>query len=148
MIKTEIQQLIEPVVVASGYQLWGCEYIPQGKHSLLRVYIDKEGGIGISDCELISREISALLDVEDPIKTNYSLEVSSPGVPRPLFNCEQYQQYLGHPVELKVFKAINGKRKLSGKIQSVSDNLIILNTEDGAVELPFSQIVKANLIGE
>lgn len=148
MIKTDIQQLIQPVVNESGYQLWGCEYIPQGKHSLLRVYIDKEGGIGIADCELVSRQISALLDVEDPIKSNYSLEVSSPGIPRPLFEIEHYERYLGHNVALKLYKMLNGNRKFNGIIQSVNDNTVTLSVEGEEIEFQFSQIVKANLIGE
>lgn len=148
MIKTEIQQLLQPVINESGYQLWGCEYLAQGRHSLLRVYIDKEGGIGISDCELISRKISALLDVEDPIKSNYSLEVSSPGIPRPLFCKEHYQRYQGHSVALKLYKTLHGNRKFIGIIQSVSDNSLILNVEGEELELQLSQIVKANLIGE
>ena len=148
MLKLEIQQLIEPIVVESGYQFWACEYIPQGKHSLLRVYIDKEGGIGISDCEYISKQISALLDVEDPIKTNYSLEVSSPGIPRPLFDQAHYQQYVGHDVEVKLQKVLHGSRKFTGIIQSVSENSVFLDLQGEQVELQFSQIVKANLIGE
>jgi ribosome maturation factor RimP len=148
MLKNEIQQLIEPVVVGSGYQLWACEFIPQGKHSLLRVYIDKEGGIGLSDCEYISKQISALLDVEDPIKTNYSLEISSPGIPRPLFCQAHYQQYLGHAVEVKSHKVLHGNRKFTGIIQSVNDNAVIIDVQGEQVELQFSQIVKAHLIGE
>ena len=148
MIKTDIQQLLKPVVTESGYELWGCEYLAQGKHSLLRVYIDKEGGIGIGDCELVSRQISALLDVEDPIQSNYSLEVSSPGIPRPLFYKEHYQRYLGYTVALKLYKTLNGSRKINGIIQSVHDGSITLTVDGVEHELQFSQIVKANLIGE
>ena len=148
MIKTEIQQLLQPIVNDAGYQLWGCEYLAQGKHSLLRVYIDKEGGIGIADCELVSRQISAVLDVEDPIKSNYSLEVSSPGIPRPLFEKEHFERYLGHDVELKLYKLLNGKRKFEGTIQSVNNNSLTLSVDGEKLELLLSQIVKANLIGE
>lgn len=148
MLKLEIQQLIEPVVVESGYQFWACEYISQGKHSFLRVYIDKEGGIGISDCEYISKQISAVLDVEDPIKTDYSLEVSSPGIPRPLFSQAHYQQYLGHNVEVKLHKVLHGSRRFTGIIQSVNENSVILDVQGEQIEFQFSQIVKANLIGE
>lgn len=148
MIKSDIQELLEPVVTESGYQLWGCEYLSQGKHSLLRIYIDKEGGIGITDCEIVSRQISAILDVEDPIQGNYSLEVSSPGIPRPLFYKEHYQQYVGHSVQLKLYKPINGSRKLVAIIQSVNETAVILKTESEDIEVQFSQIVKANLTGE
>ncbi|MGQ3891522.1 ribosome maturation factor RimP [Legionella sp. CNM-4043-24] len=148
MIREDIQELFQPVVTELGYQLWGCEYLPQGKHSLLRVYIDKEGGVGIGDCEIVSREVSALLDVEDPISGNYSLEVSSPGLSRPLFFIEHYQQYIGHSVQLKLYKPINGSRKLVAVIESVSDEAIFLSVGNEEIEVQFSQIVKANLTGE
>jgi ribosome maturation factor RimP len=89
MIKDELEHLLAPTINDMGYELWGCEYLPQGKHSLLRIYIDKTDGISIDDCQEVSHQISALLDVEDPIPGNYSLEVSSPGIPRPLFNSWQ-----------------------------------------------------------
>lgn len=111
MIKNDIESLLYPIVSELGYQLWACEYLPQGKHSLLRVYIDRPEGIGLSDCELVSKQVSALLDVEDPIPGNYSLEVSSPGIPRPLFHKEHYLMYVGHEVYVKLRKAIDGKRK-------------------------------------
>jgi len=148
MIRTDLQDLFQPAVTELGYQLWGCEYLPQGKHSLLRVYIDKEGGIGITDCEAVSRQISAMLDVEDPISGNYSLEVSSPGLSRPLFFLEHYQQYVGHGVQLKLYKPINGSRKLDAIIESVSEDAVILSAKNEEFEVQFSQIVKANLTGE
>jgi ribosome maturation factor RimP len=148
MIKTDIQQLLQPVVTELGYELWGCEYLSQGKHSLLRVFIDKEGGIGITDCEAVSKRISALLDVEDPIQGYYSLEVSSPGIPRPLFHKEHYQRYIGNDVQIKLYKPVNGSRKINGTIGTINDNSVTINVGEEAHELLFSQIVKANLIGE
>src|SRR5215204_4709808 len=127
MKQDELEQLFTPTVSAMGYDLWGCEYLPQGKHSLLRIYIDKPEGIGIEDCQEVSKQISALLDVEDPIPGNYSLEVSSPGVPRPLFKREQYEYFIGQPVQLKTFKSVQGKRKLVGIIVSVSESSVILD---------------------
>jgi len=148
MIKDDIQQLLLPVVTELGYQLWGCEYLAQGKHSLLRIYIDKEDGIGIADCELVSKQIGALLDVEDPIQGNYSLEISSPGIPRPLFFKEHYECYINKPVQMKLYKPLNGSRKIAGIIDSVNDNGVILQVGDERQEVQFSQIVKANLTGE
>lgn len=148
MIKTDIQQLLEPLILTLGYELWGCEYLSQGKHSLLRIYIDKEEGIGIHDCELVSKQVSALLDVEDPLPGYYSLEVSSPGVPRPLFFKEHYQRYLGQQVQLKLHKPLNGSRKLIAIIQAVDNDVLTLNTGEATVDVQFSDIVKANLIGE
>lgn len=148
MIKTDILQLLQPIVAESGYELWGCEYMSQGKHSLLRVYIDKPGGIDITDCQEVSTHISALLDVEDPIPGNYSLEVSSPGIPRPLFCKEHYQRYIGCDIQLKLYKPLNGSRKINATILSVNDNSVILRTDDVEQELQLSQIVKAYLTGE
>ena len=145
MIQSEIEQLIQPTVEEMGYELWGCEYIPQGRHSLLRVYIDKEDGIGIEDCEQVSRRISALLDVEDPITGNYSLEVSSPGIPRPLFNKGHYHRYNGKEVQIKLFKPVDSKRKFSGTIVSLKDNILVLEIATEQQEFLFSNIVKAYL---
>jgi len=145
MLQNEIEQLIKPTVEGMGYVLWGCEYIAQGKHSLLRIYIDKDNGIGVADCEQVSRQVSAVLDVEDPIPGNYSLEVSSPGIPRPLFHAWQYQPYLGQAVQIKLFKPVGGKRKFSGTIVSVDDTTLILEINHESQEFIFSNIVKANL---
>ncbi len=148
MIQSEIEEILKPVVNDLGYELWGCEYLSQGKHSLLRIYIDKEDGIGIEDCEIVSRQINALLDVEDPIPGNYSLEVSSPGIPRPLFKKEQYKRYVGQNIQVKLFKPLNGSRKLSGIILNANDDVLVLQIGDEQLDVQFSHIVKANLTGE
>ncbi|MBN9230650.1 MAG: ribosome maturation factor RimP [Legionella sp.] len=145
MIQDELEQLLEPTLQDMGYVLWGCEYLAQGKHSLLRIYIDKEEGIDIDDCQQVSHQVSALLDVEDPIPGNYSLEVSSPGIPRPLFKNWQFELYVGHDVQIKTFKPIAGKRKLQGRIISVSSDTFVLNVHDEVHELFFSNVVKAYL---
>jgi ribosome maturation factor RimP len=148
MIQNDIAEMLKPLIDDLGYELWGCEYLSQGKHSLLRIYIDKEDGIGIQDCERVSKQISALLDVEESIPGNYSLEVSSPGVARPLFHKEQYKRYSGHGVLVKLLKPINGSRKLSGVIVSANGDVLILKVGEEQLEVQFSDIVKANLIGE
>ncbi|KTC87958.1 MULTISPECIES: ribosome maturation factor RimP [Legionella] len=148
MIRNEIEAMLMPLVEDLGYEFWGCEYLSQGKHSLLRIYIDKEDGINVEDCERVSKQISAYLDVEDPIPGNYSLEISSPGIPRPLFYKEQYKRYLGQDVQIKLFKPVNGSRKLKGTILDVSEDVLILQMGEEKIEIPFSHIVKANLIGE
>jgi len=145
MMQDELEQLLGPTVNDMGYELWGCEYLSQGKHSLLRIYIDKADGIGIEDCQEVSHQISALLDVEDPIPGNYSLEVSSPGIPRPLFSSWQYQRYIGQEVQVKTFKPVGGKRKILGTIVSASEGSLLLKINNEDQELLFSNIVKANL---
>lgn len=145
MMQNELEQLLAPTINDMGYELWGCEYLAQGKHSLLRIYIDKAEGIGIEDCHEVSKQVSALLDVEDPIPGNYSLEISSPGIPRPLFSGWQYQRYVGQVVQLKTFKPINGTRKLLGTIISASATSVVLDINNEHQELLFSNIVKASL---
>ena len=145
MLQNEIEKLLKPSIEDMGYVLWGCEYLAQGKHSLLRVYVDKEDGIGIEDCEQVSRQVSALLDVEDPIPGNYSLEVSSPGVPRPLFSDWQYQLYIGQDAHIKLFKPVGGKRKFTGTIVSATEDLLVLDISGTQQEFLFSNIVKASL---
>lgn len=145
MIQDDLEQLLAPTINDMGYELWGCEYLSQGKHSLLRIYIDKEDGIGIEDCQEVSHQVSALLDVEDPIPGNYNLEVSSPGIPRPLFSGWQYQRYSGQLVQVKTFKPVANKRKLQGTIISVSESSVVLNINGEDHELLFSNIAKAYL---
>ncbi len=146
MIQREIEQLIQPTLESMGYELWGCEYLSQGKHSLLRVYIDKADGIGIEDCEKTSRQISAILDVEDPISGNYSLEVSSPGIPRPLFHSNQYERYVGMEVQIKLFKPVSAQRKFVGTIVSADEQTLVLTIDNKQQDFLFSNIVKANLM--
>lgn len=148
MLQDEIERLLAPTIEDMGYELWGFDYLSQGKHTLLRIYIDKESGIGIEDCEKVSRQVSALLDVEDPISGNYNLEVSSPGIPRPLFKAKQYVRYLGEGVHIKLFKPVDGRRKFKGKIISANESTVMLEVEGLPQEFSFSNIVKANLTDE
>lgn len=145
MMQEELEQLLSPVINDMGYELWGCEYLSQGKHSVLRIYIDKQDGIGIEDCQQVSKQVSALLDVEDPIPGNYSLEISSPGIPRPLFKSSQYQIYIGQVVHVKTYKPIQGKRKLEGILISASDSVLVLSINNEYQEILFSNIAKAYL---
>ena len=150
MAKTadKIVALINPVIEDMGYELLGVEYVASGKHSILRLYIDSENGIGVDDCEAVSRQVSAIMDVEDPITGQYSLEVSSPGIERPLFTLAHYQRFLGHDISLRLFRPIEGKRNFTGSIGSVGEtnNTIELVTELGPVTVDIGLIEKANLI--
>lgn len=142
----QVQELIEPTVSALGLQLWGIEHIQQSKSSLLRIYIEREEGVTIEDCEQVSRQVSALLDVEDPIAGEYTLEVSSPGVERPLFTAEQFAQYVGSVVKLKLRSPIQGRRKFKGTILKVEGNAIGLHADDLDFDLSHPEIEKANIV--
>lgn len=146
MVEDKIEQLLRPLIEEMGYELWGCEYLAQGKHSVLRLYIDKADGINVDDCQTVSHEVSAVLDVEDPISSNYSLEVSSPGIPRPIFYSSQYQRYTGSAVQIKLYQPLDGKRKYVGTIVSADENNLVLNVDDAEKHFPVSNIVKANLV--
>lgn len=141
-----IHQLIEPTVSALGVELWGVEYLSQGRHSVLRVYIDREeGGVTLDDCERVSRQVSAILDVEDPIAGEYTLEVSSPGLDRPLFEAAHYLRFTGHEVRLQLRTPLEGRRRLKGVIRAVSDDVLSLEFEGETIEFPLTQIERARL---
>ena len=127
-------------------ELWGVELLQQGRYSLLRVYIEREEGVTIEDCEKVSRQVSALLDVEDPIAGEYTLEVSSPGVDRPLFSVEQYAKYVGSEVNLKLRRAVDGRRKFKGQIIKVSGDIVGLLVEGTEYDLEYSDIEKASIV--
>ena len=115
----QIQALLAPTVASLGLELLGVEFVPSGHSALLRLYIDAPGRhVGIEDCEAASREVSALLDVEDPIESEYTLEVSSPGIDRPLFTVEQFARYIGEQAKLTLRLPQDGRRRFSGRIVS------------------------------
>ena len=149
-ITDKITNLIKPVVIDMDYELVGVEYIASGKYSVLRVYIDSDTGVGINDCEKVSRQVSAIFDVEDPITGQYNLEVSSPGIERPLFNISHYQRFLGSDIKLRTVRPINGQRKFRGTIGSVSETekTIELLTGIDTVKLEVDMIEKANLVAD
>ena len=148
-INATVTELVESVVSPLGYELVGVEYIPQGKNSVLRVFIDSEDGIVLEDCEQVSRQLSSVLDVEDPIKGQYLLEVSSPGLDRPMFKLEDYQRFTGQLVKVRLHDMQEGRRKMKGRIEQVEDDRITLSLDDGEqVTVCFDDIDKANLVPE
>lgn len=145
-ISAVIDDLVSPIVLALDLELWGCELVRQGKYSLIRVYIDRESGVDISDCEKVSRQVSAVFDVEEPITEEYTLEVSSPGLERPLFRLEQFRKYVGSIIQLRMKKPQDGRKKFKGDLVRVDDDSIVLSIDGGEVEFQYTDIEKANLI--
>ena len=143
-----VQELVAPVVAALGYELVGVEHVAQGRHSILRLYIDRDDGITVDDCERVSRQVSALLDVEDPIPGEYVLEVSSPGLDRPLLNAEHFQRFAGHTVRLRLTQPMEGRRRFSGLLQGLRGDQVLLLVDGVEVALPLAKIDKANLVPE
>lgn len=131
------------------YELYNIEFVKEGKDRFLRVFVDVasgEGYIGTEDCEKISRFLSDRLDEEDPIEQNYYLEVSSPGMDRPLLRREHYERYTGREVEIKLYKGIDGTKKITGVLEGIKDDVItVTDGDDRKWELGLSEIAKANL---
>jgi len=145
-----LQELLEPVVTAMDYEFVGLEFLNQGNGSILRIYIDQEQGISVDDCADVSRQVSAVLDVEDPISGEYTLEVSSPGMDRPLFTKEHYVQFIGHEIKLMLVMPVEGtnRKKFRGILSAVEDENIILEVDNEEYCLAINNIAKANLVAQ
>ncbi len=162
-----LQDLIAPAVQACGVDLWGIEFLPQGKRSLLRIYIDKEidqnaapvlkedgeeeqgRGIGVQDCVRVTQQVGAMLDVHDPISGEYSLEVSSPGWDRPFFQLEQMPAYVGQQVALRLISAVDNRRKFQAKLVAVdleSEMIQVEVEKQQVLDIDSHNIDKANLV--
>ena len=144
--EVKLSALFEPVIRAMGYELWGLEYLGQGRHTLLRVYLDRESGIDVEDCALVSRQLSAMLDVEDPISGEYTLEVSSPGLDRPLFTLAQFERYVGHQAKIRLRQSFDNRRNFAGLLLAVENEEVKLIIGDEEYSLPFELIEKANIV--
>lgn len=142
----KLNELLQPLVEDLGYEFIGIEYNSNPKHAFLRLYIDHENGVAIQDCETVSREIAALLDVKDPIRSQYNLEVSSPGLDRPLFTLAHYREFAGHNAQVNLFAPQDGRRKFSGPILGADENGVTINQDGSEVRLDFNNIAKAKLI--
>ncbi len=143
---TEVKQLIRPVVEAMGYELWGLDFHPQGRGALLRVYIESAQGITLEDCERVSHQLSGVLDVSDPIRGPYTLEVSSPGLDRPLFTPEQFRRYLGQRIRVRITGQVQGRRNFTGELLEVSDEAILLREDHTDYTLALDAIERARLV--
>jgi|TARA_R100001509_G_scaffold143905_1_gene99990 ribosome maturation factor RimP len=141
----ELQTLLEPSVTALGYQLWGVEFLSQGKHSVLRLYIDAEKGVTVDDCARVSEQVSGVLDVEDPIAGEYTLEVSSPGVDRLLFRLEQYPAYVGELLEVRLRRPFEGRRNFKGELKGIEGEDVVVQVDDHEYLLPGGAIEKARV---
>ncbi|MGK2914512.1 MAG: ribosome maturation factor RimP [Porticoccaceae bacterium] len=142
-----LSALIEPVVVALGCGLWGIDFFSRGASSVLRVYIERvDEGISIDDCERVSRQLGSVFDVEDPMAGEYTLEVSSPGMDRPLFCLDQYRMYVGEDISLRLRVPFEGRRKYRGKLTAVVEDEIVLEMDEHEYVFPLASIDRANLI--
>jgi ribosome maturation factor RimP len=142
----DLQALLAPTVASLGLELLGVEFVPSGASALLRLYIDADGRhVGIEDCEAASREVSALLDVEDPIATEYTLEVSSPGIDRPLFTVAQFARFVGDEAKVTLRLPQQGRRRFTGRIVSAEGDTVVLADAQGEITVKQDNIDKARL---
>ena len=170
--KKLLENLIRPVVEGLGYELWGLEHLAQGKHSLLRIYIENqakpegdaaanvvlseqgevenasvsESGVALEDCEKVSRQVGAILDVEDPISGDYTLEVSSPGMDRFLYSLSHYERFKSHHVAIKLRMPYEGRRKFNGIISGIEGHDVVVQVDQEEFLFPIEAIEKANII--
>lgn len=140
-----LEQLVEPVAVSLGCELWGLEYLTQGRYTTVRIYIDGPNGASLEDCERVSRQVSAVFDVEDPIDNEYTLEVSSPGLDRPLYKESQYARFVGEVINVRLRIARDGRRRFKGVINRVENREVFLQVDNQEVQLPLDVIDKANV---
>ena len=146
-------ELLEPVVNGMGFDLIEIEHFPNPKHGVLRLFIDKPAGsesegVVIEDCSAVSRQISALLDVEDPIRGKFNLEVSSPGLDRPLRRLQDFQRFTGSLVKLKTVMPLEGQRNFKGRLLEASEDVVVIETDAEEISLPMSSIEKARIVPE
>ena len=143
-----LQDRLGTLITSMGYEFVGCELLRQGRGSVLRIFIDSEQGITLTDCSKVSRQVSAMLDVDDPIQGEYSLEISSPGLDRPLFGIVQYKKFIGHRIKVRLYNPHNNQRNFVGILQQIDDvdDIHLLIDDDEEVVLPFSGIEKARVI--
>jgi ribosome maturation factor RimP len=147
-IQQKIEALVLPIVERMGYKLWGCQCLLNQKQRLIRIFIDKPQGIVLTDCEQVSHAISAVLDVEDVLADQYRLEISSPGIPKPLFYPWQYQENMGKKIKLKLVRVMDGHRWLIGDIISTNVHELTMSHDGLSFQVAWANISKAFIENE
>ncbi|WP_109058736.1 ribosome maturation factor RimP [Aggregatibacter aphrophilus] len=145
-LEQKLQDLVQGSVEDLGCELWGIECQRVGRYLTVRLFIDKEGGVTVEDCADVSRQVSAVLDVEDPIADKYNLEVSSPGLDRPLFTLNQFERYLGQEILLHLRIPVADRRKWQGQLAKIENDMITLIVDGKEQVLAFGNIQKANVV--
>ncbi len=142
----QVEELLAPTVESLGCTIWGVEFLNQGKHSKLRLYIDKEGGIDVDDCAAVSRHVGDILDVEEVITQAYTLEVSSPGMDRILFKESQFAESVGEQVDVRLNFPFEGRKKFVGLLAGVHDSMAVVQIDEDEYLLPLENIQRARVV--
>jgi len=145
-VPEKLQSIVENAVESLGYELVGVEYLARDKAALLRVYIDKEEGIALEDCEAVSHQLSGVLDVEDPISGNYQLEISSPGLDRPIFKASDFQRFSGQQVKIKLARPLEGRKNFTGFLKGLQETDVVIEMDGQDIYLALASIDQARLI--
>ncbi len=142
----QVEELLAPTVESLGCTIWGVEFLNQGKHTKLRLYIDREEGVDVDHCAAVSRHVSDILDVEEVIPSAYTLEVSSPGMDRLLFKEEQFADSVGEQVDIRLNFPFEGRKKFIGVLSGVQDSMAIVQIDEDEFLLPLENIQKARVV--
>jgi ribosome maturation factor RimP len=143
--ESRLSELLTPTVESLGFELWGLELLSPNRRPTLRIYIERDSGVTVDDCALVSRHISSVLDVEDPIQGEYTLEVSSPGIDRLVFKPQQYALYVGEPIEVRLRFPYEGRRKFRGWLMGLEQDDVVVRVDDHDYLLPLNQIDRARV---
>ena len=147
-LEQNLQEMLQDAVKDLGCELWGIECQRVGRFMTVRLFIDKDGGVTVDDCADVSRQVSAILDVEDPIADKYNLEVSSPGLDRPLFTLPQFERYIGQDIAVHLRIPVMERRKWQGKLERIEKDMITLIVDNQEQILVFGNIQKANVVAK
>ena len=141
-----LEALVAPIVESMGFEFWGMQQSGGSNNALLRIYIDSENGVNVEDCAVVSRQLSHMLDVEDPISGEYRLEISSPGVERPFFTLEQYSRYTGEYIKVKLRRSFDGRRQFSGVLVAVENEELLVRDQEHEYALPYEWVDKGQVV--
>jgi ribosome maturation factor RimP len=145
-LEKKLNDMFEPVIESMAYELIGVELTGSGNGTVLRIYIDAEKGITVDDCQAVSYQVSGILDVEDPLQNHYTLEVSSPGLDRPLVKPEHFKQFIGELVKIRSTEAVLGRKNFKGILESFDGEYLYVAVDNEVYEIPFDIVEKANLV--
>ena len=144
--ETDIERLLAPVVALEGCEIWGVEYRAQGRHSKLSIYIDGPEGVGVDDCERVSRRVSDVLDVEDVLSGAYTLEVSSPGMDRILFKPQQYERCVGEEIDVRLNYPVDGTKRIKGVLMGLESGEVVVRHGEDEYLLPLENVQRARIV--
>jgi ribosome maturation factor RimP len=147
-LEKKLMTMFEPVIESMGYELIAVEIAGGGGNAIMRVYIDSPDGITVDDCADVSYQVSGLLDVEDPLRGKYTLEVSSPGLDRPLVTLEHFRQFIGERMKIRCTEPVLGRKRFTGTLDAIEGETLVVAVDNEMYEIPLHIVEKANLVIE